>query len=223
LSYITKAIRKFLLTKGYTLVKASDTGVDAITYNTEAHINSFYTNTIAVEKYINEVAVSHAKTMLASLHTLKVDLAHCTVVDMACGTGHFLQELNNAFRPISLLGLEINEAPLTWARKLFPEIKFEVQSVYEPLKNLADVIFLNHVLEHLPYPEDCLTAMFKSLAPNGKLIIHVPNGRLDTFDGHIHFYSEASLQLLVKKYLPTASIQIIFSADKAMLCALVSK
>ena len=103
----------------------------------------------------------------------------------------------------------------------FTTINFDVAGMYKALPNTYDVIFVNHVLEHLPYPEDCITAMLNSLNLNGLLIINVPNGRLDSFGGHIHFFGETSLKLLLLKHTTAKKINCFLSADGSMVCAVV--
>ena len=41
--------------------------------------------------------------------------------------------------------------------------------------------------------------MLKSLNTNGKLIISVPDGRIDTFSGHINFWSPESFKIFIEK------------------------
>jgi 2-polyprenyl-3-methyl-5-hydroxy-6-metoxy-1,4-benzoquinol methylase len=217
-------VKKWLQKKGYLIVKQHDVPFDsAIEYNKEENITAFYNNEVQVASYINNVAVKYAEIMLHTVKQTGINMQHKSVADMACGTGHFLQALSNTYALKQATGYEINEAPLRTAKKLFPNIQFEINSVYEPLPKQVDVIFLNHVLEHLPYPETCLLPMMQSLNTGGHIIIHVPNGRVDQFGGHIHFFSKDALALLIKKYIPNGSVHIGYTAHEEMIYCLITK
>jgi SAM-dependent methyltransferase len=70
----------------------------------------------------------------------------------------------------------------------------------------ADVVIMNHVIEHVPDPRATLRAIYRVLKPGGHLVIETP--RYDTLmfrllgrrerslscDGHIYFFTEASLR-----------------------------
>jgi 2-polyprenyl-3-methyl-5-hydroxy-6-metoxy-1,4-benzoquinol methylase len=72
-----------------------------------------------------------------------------------------------------------------------------VHDIYDSLNNPYDIIICTEVLEHLEYPEESLKNMLLSLNNGGKLIISVPDGRKDTFFGHINFWSPESFKIFV--------------------------
>jgi trans-aconitate methyltransferase len=224
LFFIKAYIKKWLLKQGYLIIKQQDIPIaNAIDYNSEENITAFYNNETQVAQYINNVAQMHANIMLQSVQQYSIDMQHKTVADVACGTGHFLHVLSKAYTLQQAVGYEINDVPLRTARKLFPTLIFRINSVYKTLPQQYDVIFLNHVLEHLPYPEDCLLPMMQSLHARGKLIIHVPNGRVDQFGGHIHFFSKDALSLLIKKHIPHSTVEIFYTPNQEMICCIISK
>ena len=51
-----------------------------------------------------------------------------------------------------------------------------------PKENTYDVITLWHVFEHLPEPEEALSAFYNALKPGGTLVLAVPN--IDAWDAH---------------------------------------
>ncbi len=224
MSFIKAYIRKWLFKKGYLVIKQQDTTVaNAIDYNSEENITAFYNNETQVAQYITNVAYLYANIMLQSIQQSAIDMHHKTVADVACGTGHFLNALSNTYTLQQAVGYEINDAPLRTAKKLFPTLMFNINSVYTILPQQYDVIFLNHVLEHLPYPEDCMLPMMQSLNATGKLVIHVPNGRVDQFGGHIHFFSKDALSLLIKKHIPHSTLQLFYTPNQEMICCIISK
>lgn len=76
---------------------------------------------------------------------------------------------------------------LELARNLLPEVEFRHLDIYTPLEEQFDIVICTCVLEHLLYPDHALHNLVRMLAPQGILILAVPNGRYDFFAGHINF------------------------------------
>ena len=92
-----------------------------------------------------------------------------TLLDFGCGGGGLLQILKD--KTAGLAGLELD-------RTLNEIINDEGITCYQKLddvKETFDYITMFHVLEHLSNPIDMLEELKRYLAPNGKIIIEVPN------------------------------------------------
>ena len=61
------------------------------------------------------------------------------------------------------------------------------------------MIFCIEVLEHLLHPDIALRNIVNMLSGSGVALITVPNGRIDTFDGHINFWSPESWEVFLKQ------------------------
>jgi 2-polyprenyl-3-methyl-5-hydroxy-6-metoxy-1,4-benzoquinol methylase len=93
------------------------------------------------------------------------------LLDVGCGTGHFIDYCQQHDWQIS--GVEPNETARKQAEnKTSIEISPELNDV---VGGTFDVITLWHVLEHLPSLEQTMNKLKSLLAPNGILIIAVPN------------------------------------------------
>jgi hypothetical protein len=55
------------------------------------------------------------------------------------------------------------------------------------------------VLEHLLYPGKALLNLVSAIKPGGGLLITVPDGRKDTYSGHINFWSPESWQIFIQE------------------------
>jgi 2-polyprenyl-3-methyl-5-hydroxy-6-metoxy-1,4-benzoquinol methylase len=71
--------------------------------------------------------------------------------------------------------------------------------VNNPWHEKYDFVLCTEVLEHLLHPEIALNNIMNMLEENGKALITVPNGRTDTFGGHINFWSPESWNVFIKK------------------------
>jgi 2-polyprenyl-3-methyl-5-hydroxy-6-metoxy-1,4-benzoquinol methylase len=103
------------------------------------------------------------------------------ILDFGCGKGGFLKLAEGTAR--STTGIELNRI----RRKAINDLGIRC---LESVKDLGgaekfDVIFLNHVLEHLYHPIEVLRELRGVLGDNGQLVIEVPHSRdvmLSTFD-----------------------------------------
>ncbi len=63
------------------------------------------------------------------------------------------------------------------------------------------------VLEHLLYPDRALRHLMDMVAPEGTLMLAVPNGRYDHFAGHINFWSPESWRVFLEVNSPGWQIE----------------
>jgi len=103
-------------------------------------------------------------------------IGHCKeILELGYGEGNFTEELvKRGFQPTVLEG---SAASLQRARSFFGDkIKYahDLFEEYDP-EQAFDCILATHVLEHVDDPVLLLKRMRKWLAPNGKIIIIVPN------------------------------------------------
>lgn len=94
-------------------------------------------------------------------------------LEIGCNTGEFCYLLKEKFN-LEPKGIDINPEAIKIATKKYPQIEFEVKDFLD-LKGKYDVIYMQHVIEHLKEPEKALKKLKSLLNPNGKLIITCPN------------------------------------------------
>jgi SAM-dependent methyltransferase len=96
------------------------------------------------------------------------------VLDVGCGGGLFLRLLRE--RGYSVVGLDSSAGAVrvAWAVNGVPAIRASLESAPLPPASCA-AITMFHVLEHLYDVRPYLSAAARLLAPNGRLIVQVPN------------------------------------------------
>jgi SAM-dependent methyltransferase len=131
-----------------------------------------------------------------------------SVLEIGSGLGFFLDRCRrNGVRHV--LGLELGEAFLRYSRDVLGLGDGVRATSYHSLGHLSftpDLAALFHVLEHLEDPGDCLRWLRQMLAPEGTLVIEVPDIEGDWSSlglsyfhiGHRSYFSQTSLSRLLQ-------------------------
>ena len=173
-------------------------------HNSKEGLEAFYSNREAVESYLDPAFYERNIDLLL---TFGVGYDEKRIADIGCGTGGLLKALKSRFRPRSLTGFEYSEKAIDIARSKVPEVEFCYFDIYEGSARCFDVIFCVEVLEHLLHPDAALRNVIGMLADSGTVLVTVPNGRIDTFDGHINFWSPESWNVFLKNVCADLSVK----------------
>ena len=96
------------------------------------------------------------------------------VLDVGCGGGLFLRELGLPQKEMAGLDFSLSAAAVAWASNGVPAVCASLAN--PPLRDAScRLITMFHVLEHLFDPGSYLIAARKLLAPDGRLVVQVPN------------------------------------------------
>ncbi len=128
------------------------------------------------------------------------------LLDMGCGDGNHLRWLSEF--AVDIYGSDYNPLRLARARAQLPDATLFMADIldFPAFDGMFDVIFFNHVIEHIPEDVKALRSIRRLLAPGGLLVLGTPNEgawwwqlayRRDpdsqkTID-HVHFYTAQTL------------------------------
>jgi 2-polyprenyl-3-methyl-5-hydroxy-6-metoxy-1,4-benzoquinol methylase len=172
----------------------------AIEYNSKESGEKWYSTTKSWKDYLYKYGGNEYYSAL--LHLLKEKGINCNgkhVADMGCGTGHLLLKIHKNYDPATTTGTDIIHAALDIARSTVPEADILYCDLLAPdLNRKFDIIFCTEVFEHLVRPGQALKNLLGMLNSSGIAIVTVPNGRLDTYHGHINFWSPESWEIFIK-------------------------
>lgn len=140
------------------------------------------------------------------------------VLDVGCGNGFGCGEFLK--RGCSVVGIDLSEKGINWARRTYPQGRFEIVAVD---KNILDgigeppfdIVISTEVVEHLYAPREWALGCFAALKPGGRFICSTPYhgyfknllialfGRNDSHanplwdGGHIKLWSRRTLSQLL--------------------------
>lgn len=198
-------IRRFLLRRQLGLERAytdfknrhTRTAPNLTRKNTRRAYNRVYGDDRLLDEYL-------APERLASYEEvaeLSARLRPGSVIDVGCGTGNLLQELVARAAPERVVGIDHASAGVRRAAELVPEAEFRVASLYDPgLREEFDLVLCTEVLEHLTNAETAVEQLVKLCAPGGAVVITVPDGASDTWEGHLNFWNEVELADFLRRH-----------------------
>ncbi|OQX98697.1 MAG: hypothetical protein B6I20_10775 [Bacteroidetes bacterium 4572_117] len=169
-----------------------------LSHNTEQSMDAFWANPKNEKLWKSPALIGFYKHLVNLVIENKFDLNNKKILDAGCGTGSLLIFINAAFKPKTNFGYEFSKSALKIAKKRFPNATYQYKNLNEADNTKFDFIFCTEVLEHIISPQIPLKNLINMMKENSGLLITVPNGRTDTFNGHINFWSPESWVAFIK-------------------------
>lgn len=133
-----------------------------------------------------------------------VNVHGARIADVGCGFGGLLTVIRDIAQPSQLHGIECAYSALDWIRAhrpyispVFGNLSLQADDFMRHCPYPLDVVFCTAVLEHLEDPQRALANLI-ALAAKGTVVVSVPNGRPDTADQHINFWSPESWRAFIR-------------------------
>jgi len=123
------------------------------------------------EAYRRLVLRDHVRFVAQALHGSR---ARGPVLDVGCGGGLFLGMMRERGFPVVGLDFSAEAAAIAWRRQHAPAVCAMLEHAPFRQGELAGLTMF-HVLEHLYDPRAYLTVARNLLAPDGRLVVQVPN------------------------------------------------
>lgn len=124
-----------------------------------------------------------------------------SVIDVGCGTGNLLRELVELAPYERVVGVDFAEAGIRRAAELVPVGEFHASNLYDlDLEERFDLVLCTEVLEHVSDPEAAVKRLIDLCAARGAIIVTVPDGTSDTWEGHRNFWSKPELEAFLGRY-----------------------
>jgi len=204
-----KGIHNFFLLFGISIsfVK-KENPISALEHNTVENTDKIYTDKEYQTHVLSKSHQQFFKSIIQIFKSYDINLHEARAADVGCGAGNLLLHLNKEWPSAQYYGFDFSEKALDVARKRFPQGIFNRHDIYEPMEGRFNFCFSTEILEHLLYPEKAFRNIYDAVLPGGMLFITIPDGRKDTYSGHINFWSPESWRIFIEKNAPNSKIVI---------------
>jgi SAM-dependent methyltransferase len=152
------------------------------------------------------------------VRSLTTDLpAGYRVLEVGCGTGNVLRELEQVCKGGEVIGLDLFDEGLQFARQRTSCRLVQADIHDMPFDAPFDVVGMFDVLEHLPDDHRALQDVRKALAPSGRLLLTVPAhmGLWSHTDVCAHHYRRYSLGRL-RQVLTASGFRVDYASEFMM-------
>ena len=127
-----------------------------------------------------------------------------SILDIGCGGGHLLEILTKepGRHMDTVHGIDYSVRAIEQAQErisLGHFYKHDVTDLWFPDESF-DTVICCHTLEHTSNPAQIFAEAFRVLTSNGRLIIAIPNGAKDDYEGHIHYWDEDEFRRFCMDY-----------------------
>jgi len=171
----------------------------AIEMNEVEVVNRAWSDPKVSHSFKSKPVLRRYQDTLDILEEHAIQLSGRSVVDVGCGNGMLLKILSENYNISSQTGMEYAEAALQLAKSVNPESRYVVHDINFPFKEQYDAVFCTEVLEHILHPVQAFRNILEMVREGGILFITVPNGRVDTYSGHINFWSPESWEVFISE------------------------
>jgi 2-polyprenyl-3-methyl-5-hydroxy-6-metoxy-1,4-benzoquinol methylase len=171
----------------------------AIELNEVEAMNRLWSTDELSNRFLSKEVLKRFQETLNILKEHHIDLSGRSVMDVGCGNGMLLKFLSENYPVSAQAGMEYAEAAIGVARKLNPVPEYIVHDINEPYSVQYDAVISTEVIEHILHPARAVQNLLAMVKDKGILLITVPNGRNDTFAGHINFWSPESWDVFIEE------------------------
>jgi len=191
---------KTFIRKKLGLIGVAEFVDDAIAANTQSNWNKWFNDKKYLAEYVTPERINSYIEIIRICESNGVDFRSGKVIDIGCGTGHLLAELKKMHPNIEVNGTDFSQESINVSKNVNKEgdfFKMDIFDIPDTQYQQYDFVFCCEVLEHLLYPQRALENILSLVAKSGTIILTVPNGRIDTYGGHINFWSPESWGVFV--------------------------
>jgi len=192
----------------------------AIEINDVDTVNKAWSDQRIHRRFLSKSVIDRYTTILFVLRENNIELSGKSIIDVGCGNGMLLKFIAEHYNISAQAGMEYARSAIEVASKVNPVADYIVHDINLPYQVKYDTVFSTEVLEHILFPAKAFKNLLEMVKEGGCLFITVPNGRKDTFSGHINFWSPESWNVFIAEN----SGQLKFctgEADKGLQYAIV--
>ena len=182
---------------------------------TRANTRQAYEKLYSDPRLFEEYLASSRLLFFDEVASFCAHLRPARVIDLGCGTGHMLRALAKEWKscqvdPLPALhGMDHAWSAIVRARAVVPDGNFNMGSIYRLSYPDAsfDLIVSTETFEHLRDPNRALTEACRICRPGGYVLLTVPDGEVDDWEGHVNFWTMTTLRELLSRFVNVQAIR----------------
>lgn len=196
--------------------RRAETAPNITRRNTKRAYERLYRDDRLLDEYLTPTRLD----FYAEVSTLCAEQRPNSVVDVGCGSGHLLRAVVEAAEPERVVGVDHASGGVRRAKELVPGGEFHCASLYDlDLDEAFDLVLCTEVLEHLSRPDAAMQVLAGLCSESGVVVVTVPDGEQDDWEGHLNFWSADELAVFLEQY---GEVEITrMSSDRLSLLARV--
>jgi SAM-dependent methyltransferase len=167
--------------------------LDGFAHNSREHMDALFGSAEFIRKYESQRRRKLYQEIVSLLPT-EFD----SIADLGCGPGFFLQYLSEVYPQKAIFGYEYSPVALRIAEERCRSATLIEHDLSAPVNRTFDVVVCSQTLEHVHYPDLVLDNIAAASKSPGLIVLSVPDGRVDTYKGHINFWSPESWQVWIE-------------------------
>jgi 2-polyprenyl-3-methyl-5-hydroxy-6-metoxy-1,4-benzoquinol methylase len=173
--------------------------ISPLHHNSQENVDQLYANPRVVEEYLSAQRIDFYSELYDFCLSSGTSFDGKSIADAGCGPGLLLQIISERSNPQSITGFDFSAEAIKVAKSKCLSGTFHQFDIYSAQNESYDLVFCTETLEHLLYPERAMQNLISMVKPTGQLVLSVPNGRIDTFEGHINFWSPESWNIFIER------------------------
>ncbi len=226
-------IRKILYASGYSLVKVEHfedrthyTGDEIKTLNQDLiafqavnanlEISPDLTAACIRQSCLHDKAINRYYEFILLCEKHGIEFDDIDFMDVGTCSGYILRILSRRYPTCRLHGCDLQEQYVGLAKFLNPDADVFNSGLFDfhGRRDQYDVVLCSDVLEHILCPEIALRILVDLPRDEGRLVLVVPNGRIDndparlplqdgkSYQGHVNFWSPESWAYFLERQFP---------------------
>jgi len=218
ITFIKLSIKKFFSLFGigfYRISQRDDVNriLSPLLHNSRENANLLYKDSDFIDNYCSEERLCFYNAIKDLLVEKQFNLNDKKILDVGCGSGDLLFVLNKTFSFSSISGLDFSKEAIKIAQSRVSGGRFFVHDIYDSVLEKFDFILCVEVLEHLENPKKALENILSMMEGEAICFLSVPNGRIDTYIGHINFWSPESWKQFLIDTCIEHNVEVGFFSD----------
>lgn len=164
-----------------------------------------YQKLYAADDLMAEYLVPERLAFYDEVASIAAPYAGQSVLDVGCGSGNLLRALldcvDSSGKSVArVLAVDHARSALERTAELVPEAEVRVFDLMrdELRGERFDLVLCTEVLEHLRRPEIARDRLATACAAEGTILITVPDGATDEWEGHVNFWAEDDLRAFLQ-------------------------